>query len=156
MDKTQLKLQFDLWKAPGVQDEEAASLGDGGKESGTEVDTDLKHTLEAVQQSLTKIDTLTFRMDRMSERLYKRSEPLDMVEWRVSEAEDEQVTVTAAQKQLDKLLLTLQAKEEDLEAHSRRNNLSHHFHRPEGTAAIPEARVAQGGHIANPMGRTLM
>ncbi|KAJ1160384.1 hypothetical protein NDU88_000886 [Pleurodeles waltl] len=50
----------------------------------------------------------------MSERLDKYTEHLDM---------DEQVTVVAAQKCLDKLMLTLQSKTENLEARLRHKNL---------------------------------
>ncbi|KAJ1173547.1 hypothetical protein NDU88_005378 [Pleurodeles waltl] len=46
-----------------------------------------------------------------------------MVERRVSETEDEQVSSLETQKQLDKTLTTLQAKVKDLEARSRCNNL---------------------------------
>ncbi|KAJ1092662.1 hypothetical protein NDU88_005772 [Pleurodeles waltl] len=59
----------------------------------------------------------------LTEHLDKHMECLDMVKWRVSKAEDEQVTMEAAQKQLDKLMQTLQSKAEDLEASLHRNNL---------------------------------
>ncbi|KAJ1199216.1 hypothetical protein NDU88_003054 [Pleurodeles waltl] len=53
----------------------------------------------------------------------KQVECLDTVEQQASEAEDEQITVLAAHKRMEKLLLVLQAKAEDLEACSRRNSL---------------------------------
>ncbi|KAJ1154894.1 hypothetical protein NDU88_007637 [Pleurodeles waltl] len=62
-------------------------------------------------------------MDRMSGRLDKHAERLDNVEHRVSETEAEQAAVSTAHEKMDNLLLTLQAKIEDLEACSWRNNL---------------------------------
>ncbi|KAJ1108520.1 hypothetical protein NDU88_005896 [Pleurodeles waltl] len=62
-------------------------------------------------------------MDRMLERLDKHVESPDMVERCVSETEEEQVTASAAQKRMEKALLTLQAKTEDPEARSCHNNL---------------------------------
>ncbi|KAJ1109587.1 hypothetical protein NDU88_006947 [Pleurodeles waltl] len=59
----------------------------------------------------------------MAEWLEKHAERLDAMERRVSEIEDKQAAASIAQKKMDKLLLTLQAKTEDLEARSRRNNL---------------------------------
>ena len=88
---------------------------------------ELRQMLTTMQQSLTKIygkiDALTFRMDRMTKRLDKHTEHLDMVERRVTEAEEEQVTTAESQRQTKKVLATLRAKTEDLEARSRRNNL---------------------------------
>ncbi|KAJ1108071.1 hypothetical protein NDU88_005454 [Pleurodeles waltl] len=79
-----------------------------------------------MQQSLTKIDSkidaLTFCMNRMTERLDRHAERLDMAESRISKVEDEQLSTTVTQKRVDKLLM-LQAKTEDLAARSRRNNL---------------------------------
>ncbi|KAJ1186183.1 hypothetical protein NDU88_002966 [Pleurodeles waltl] len=62
-------------------------------------------------------------MDRMSDRLDGHAERLDQVERRVSEADDEHNMLATAQKKVDTLLHTLQAKAEDLEARSRRNNV---------------------------------
>ncbi|KAJ1153417.1 hypothetical protein NDU88_006177 [Pleurodeles waltl] len=59
----------------------------------------------------------------MSERIDKHAEHLEMVERGVSEAEDEQVTASGEQKQLEKAVTALQAKAKDLEACSNRNNL---------------------------------
>ena len=59
----------------------------------------------------------------MSECLDKHTERLDMVERHVSDIEDDQVTAVASQKQTEKVLVTLQAQAEDLEACSLRNNL---------------------------------
>ncbi|KAJ1113071.1 hypothetical protein NDU88_001330 [Pleurodeles waltl] len=80
-----------------------------------------------MQFSLTKIDggidAVSFRMDRLSEHLDKLAEFPDMIERSVSEVEDEQVTTSEQQKQLHKALSSLQAKTEDLETCSCKNNL---------------------------------
>ncbi|KAJ1111744.1 hypothetical protein NDU88_000019 [Pleurodeles waltl] len=93
------------------------------EEAAVEMTSDLKQILKTMEQSLTKIDrkidALTNRIDSMWDRLDGHPERLDQVERRVSEAEDEQKTLGAAQKEVDKLLLTLQAKAEVLEARSR-------------------------------------
>ncbi|KAJ1131418.1 hypothetical protein NDU88_009755 [Pleurodeles waltl] len=62
-------------------------------------------------------------MDRISDRHDMHADRLDREERRVSEAGDEQNTMATAQKKAGKLLLTLQDRAEDLEAHSRRNNV---------------------------------
>ncbi|KAJ1198479.1 hypothetical protein NDU88_002320 [Pleurodeles waltl] len=62
-------------------------------------------------------------MDRMSDRLDKHAECLDQAERRLSEVEDDQVMIWALQKEADKLLAALQAKEEYFEARSKWINL---------------------------------
>ncbi|KAJ1107612.1 hypothetical protein NDU88_005002 [Pleurodeles waltl] len=57
----------------------------------------------------------------MSELLDRHSERIDMVERQMSEGEDKQVTALSTQKRMDKVLHTLQAKVEDLEARLRHN-----------------------------------
>lgn len=80
-----------------------------------------------IQTSLTnidgKIDSVTYRVDRMSERLDKHTERLDMAERRLSEAEDSQVQMEAKQTKVEKQLVAMVSKTEDLEARSRRSNL---------------------------------
>ncbi|KAJ1171029.1 hypothetical protein NDU88_002900 [Pleurodeles waltl] len=81
----------------------------------------------AVDHSLTKtgfiIDAVSFQMNLMLEHLDKHTVSLDMAEQHIWVVEDEQVTMSGAQKQLDKMALTLQSKTEDLEARSHRSNL---------------------------------
>ena len=124
-DKAQSKLQFDLRKTPRANDGEELGQGEGLAQPSQEMNSELRQMLVTMQQSLTKIDgkidALTFRMDRMTERLDKHTERLDMVERRV--AEKEQVSTAEAQRQVEKTLAAVQAKAEDLEARSRRNNL---------------------------------
>ncbi|KAJ1092805.1 hypothetical protein NDU88_005915 [Pleurodeles waltl] len=90
--------------------------------SGLEMEGELHQILTVMQFSFTKIDgiidALSYWMDRMSEHINKHAEHLDMVERRV----DKQVIASGMQKQLEKVLTTLQAKAEDLEAHSQLNN----------------------------------
>ncbi|KAJ1080977.1 hypothetical protein NDU88_001164 [Pleurodeles waltl] len=62
-------------------------------------------------------------LGRISVRIAKHAERLDMVERRMLDAKDEQIATSALRKQLRKVLSSLQAKTEDLEACSRRNNL---------------------------------
>ncbi|KAJ1098272.1 hypothetical protein NDU88_003388 [Pleurodeles waltl] len=89
--------------------------------------SDLKQILTSMRQSLStierKIDALIYRIDQMSDRLDEHAERLEQLKRKMLEAEDEHCTVETAQKNVDKLLLTLQAKAEDLEALSRRNNV---------------------------------
>ncbi|KAJ1165774.1 hypothetical protein NDU88_006191 [Pleurodeles waltl] len=59
----------------------------------------------------------------MLDRLDKHAERLDQVKRRVSEAEGEHGALVTAHKKVHILLLTLQAKAEDLEARSHRNNV---------------------------------
>ncbi|KAJ1084847.1 hypothetical protein NDU88_004993 [Pleurodeles waltl] len=97
------------------------------KEGPPKSDADLKQILASMKHSLKKIDwkidTLTYRTDCLSKRLYKHAEHLDLVECWVLDDEDEQTTLASAQKKVDKLLLMLQSKAEDLEACSHRKNV---------------------------------
>lgn len=70
-----------------------------------------------------KIDSLVFRMDRMSERLDKHAEQIDMTERRVTKVAEAQSETDLIKKQMAKALMTLQDKAEDLEARSRRSNI---------------------------------
>ncbi|KAJ1212514.1 hypothetical protein NDU88_000169 [Pleurodeles waltl] len=62
-------------------------------------------------------------MDRMTERLDKQAERLDQSERCISEVEDGQSPMATGQARMGKELATLQAKVDDLEAISHRNNL---------------------------------
>ncbi|KAJ1081880.1 hypothetical protein NDU88_002052 [Pleurodeles waltl] len=62
-------------------------------------------------------------MDRMNEMLDKHSDSLDMVERRILDMEVDGTTLTSNQSTMGKTLAALQMKVEDLEAHSRQNNL---------------------------------
>ncbi|KAJ1105290.1 hypothetical protein NDU88_002698 [Pleurodeles waltl] len=70
-----------------------------------------------------KIDSLSYRVDRMPELIDKHAERLDTVEKRVSNIEDEWATSAEAQKHLEKTISVLQAKAEELEGRFQRNNL---------------------------------
>ncbi|KAJ1152917.1 hypothetical protein NDU88_005691 [Pleurodeles waltl] len=87
----------------------------------------LRQILTAMQQSLTqkytKIDSLSFRMDKLMERLEKHAERLDQSERCISEVKDGQAIKSSRHAKMVKELAVLQAKVEDLEARSHRNNL---------------------------------
>ncbi|KAJ1172621.1 hypothetical protein NDU88_004465 [Pleurodeles waltl] len=59
----------------------------------------------------------------MSECIDKHTERLDIAERCISEIEDKQVTVPATQKLMDKAMLALQSKAENLEAMSQCSSL---------------------------------
>ncbi|KAJ1088584.1 hypothetical protein NDU88_001741 [Pleurodeles waltl] len=126
VDKTQAKCQFDQCKKPIP----AGDLTETGLAGGTDMSSgeeqDLRQILVAMQQSLiqidNKIDSLSYQMDRMMERLDTHAERLDQSERRISEVEDGQTAMATGQAKMGKELATLQAKVDDLEARSRRNN----------------------------------
>ncbi|KAJ1209044.1 hypothetical protein NDU88_004423 [Pleurodeles waltl] len=63
------------------------------------------------------------KMDSMMERLDKHVERLDQSKRHISDIEDGQLTMSSSQAKMNKELMGLQAKVDDLEAISRRNNL---------------------------------
>ncbi|KAJ1113536.1 hypothetical protein NDU88_001778 [Pleurodeles waltl] len=110
----------------GKTDKNQAKLAKGPDVTSGE-EQDLRQILVAMQHSLTqidgKIDSLSYRMDRMTERLDKHAECLDQTDRRVSEVENGQTELATSQVKLNKELSSLRLKVNDLEAHSRRNNL---------------------------------
>ncbi|KAJ1192324.1 hypothetical protein NDU88_001635 [Pleurodeles waltl] len=62
-------------------------------------------------------------VDRMTEKLDKHAERLDQSERCISEVENSQSTMSSGQAKISKELVPLQAKGDDLEARSHRNNL---------------------------------
>ncbi|KAJ1216013.1 hypothetical protein NDU88_003619 [Pleurodeles waltl] len=92
-DKLQQKLQFDRRRMPKAQNEGGALPEDRTSDVDMTTESDLKQILKTMQQSLTKIDSkvddLTFRMDRMLDHLGKHAERLDQAESRLSEVEDD-------------------------------------------------------------------
>ncbi|KAJ1090762.1 hypothetical protein NDU88_003891 [Pleurodeles waltl] len=97
MNKTHPKLTFEQRKAYRLLEEPMLDPEQKEDGLGFELGNDLHNILTTMQHSLTKID--------------------------VSEAEDEQVLTVEMQKWLEKALLMLQAKVEDLEVCSRLNTL---------------------------------
>ncbi|KAJ1214541.1 hypothetical protein NDU88_002159 [Pleurodeles waltl] len=93
---------------------------------GAQQEPELKQILAIMQKSLAsidgKIDSLSYRMERMTERLAKQVEQLDMAERPILDFEDERAIMTSNQTNTFKMLTALQAKVEDLEAQSQRNN----------------------------------
>lgn len=59
---------------------------------------------------------LLYRMDRMSERLNKHGDRLNVAKQRISDVEDIVKVDTEAQKSRDKILQVLQSKARDLKA----------------------------------------
>ncbi|KAJ1118188.1 hypothetical protein NDU88_006383 [Pleurodeles waltl] len=126
-DKNQAKLQFDWRKTSGPAGEGAELEPEKGPDVSSGEEQDVRQILVVMQHSLTqidgKIDSLSHRMDRMTERLGKHAEHLDQSDRRVSVVEDGQTELATSQLKLNKELTSLCLKVDDLEACSRRNNL---------------------------------
>ncbi|KAJ1199827.1 hypothetical protein NDU88_003660 [Pleurodeles waltl] len=111
-DKNQIRLKFDRRKSSGPASDgvEPGLAGGSGMSSGEE--QDLRQIMVAMQHSLTqidgKIDSLFYRMDRMTERLDKHVEWLNQSERRVSEVEDGQAALATSHARLSKELSSLQ------------------------------------------------
>ncbi|KAJ1180376.1 hypothetical protein NDU88_005597 [Pleurodeles waltl] len=121
------KLHFDSRKLHRLKDTEPSLQKDTEEISDTHGDSNLKPILAGMQKSLTssegKIDAFTYRTDRMTERLDKHADHLNGVERRISKIEDVQADGEVERKKMDMQLATLQARAEDFEERSRRNNL---------------------------------
>ncbi|KAJ1103707.1 hypothetical protein NDU88_001128 [Pleurodeles waltl] len=126
-DKNQAKLQFVHRKSHSSSGDRAVAGASGGADMPSGEEPGLRQILAAMQQSLTqidsKLDSLSFRMDRMTERLDRHVERLDQSERRISELEGGQSTMSSGQAKMGKELVALQAKVDDLEVRSLRNNL---------------------------------
>ncbi|KAJ1203531.1 hypothetical protein NDU88_007316 [Pleurodeles waltl] len=111
-DKNQPKLHFDQRKPQKTVGERAAADTPEREDMPQVEEPEPRQILAAMQQSLaqidSKIDCLTFRMDRMTERLNKHGDWLDQ---------------SSSQAKMNKALMALQTKVDDLEARSHRNNL---------------------------------
>ncbi|KAJ1138509.1 hypothetical protein NDU88_004892 [Pleurodeles waltl] len=105
-DKSQQKLEFDQKRTPKAQNEGAVPPEDRC-DVDMDPESDLKQILKTMQQSLTKIyskiDALTFRMDRMLDRLNKHADYLGQAERRLPEAKAEQVTLAVEEIWVNKL-----------------------------------------------------
>ncbi|KAJ1172178.1 hypothetical protein NDU88_004028 [Pleurodeles waltl] len=125
--KNQAKLQFDQRRSQTPTEDRTETGISGGTDMPPGEQPELRQILTAMQQSLTKIDckidSLSFRMDRMVERLDKQAERLHQSERHISEVEGGQSTMSTGQAKMGKELAALQAKVDDLEARSTRNNL---------------------------------
>ncbi|KAJ1091800.1 hypothetical protein NDU88_004915 [Pleurodeles waltl] len=123
-DKNQSKLQFELRKMLKPREDVAVSPETDPNTLGPEMGSELHQVLTKMQIILTKtngkIDALFNRTDRMTECIDKQSKGLDTVERRVSDVEVEQATSAGTHKQLEKTILELQAKVEELEGCSQR------------------------------------
>ncbi|KAJ1155756.1 hypothetical protein NDU88_008485 [Pleurodeles waltl] len=76
-DKNEAKLQFDRRKSNSPARDCAELNLTGGTEVSSGDEQDLRQILVAMQHSLTQIDSLSYRMDRMTERLDNDAEWLD-------------------------------------------------------------------------------
>ncbi|KAJ1116421.1 hypothetical protein NDU88_004633 [Pleurodeles waltl] len=118
-DKTQSKLHFEQGKTPRFRDGNTENTRSTSGDPDSDVEPDLKHILLAMHQSLAtidcKIDSLSFRVDKITERLDKHAELFNAPERRISKVKDDIVTVATSQSTIDKILVALQTKVEDLE-----------------------------------------
>lgn len=123
-DKSQPRLSFEMRKPSRTQSKAAS---DSEADTQREATPSLETTLLAMQRSLQsidgKIDALNQRMDHMSAKLEKQNTRIGVVEQRVSNTEDDLSAVTSKALNMEKVLALIQAKNEDLGARSRRNNL---------------------------------
>ncbi|KAJ1118483.1 hypothetical protein NDU88_006674 [Pleurodeles waltl] len=124
-DKNQAKLQFDPRKSYSIAGDEMEPGTEKGPDMPAGKEQDLCQILVAMQHSLTqidgKIDSLSYRKDRMTGHLDKHVERLDQSE--VEEVEDGQTQLAASHVKINKEVHTLRLKVDDLEAGSRRKNL---------------------------------
>ncbi|KAJ1166695.1 hypothetical protein NDU88_007092 [Pleurodeles waltl] len=125
-DKMQTKLQFEAWQTPRSRDRCREELGAVSEDQESDAEPELRHSPVAMQGSLatinSKIDSLFYRMDRMTEWLDKHVERVDKAEHRISAVEDDCNTVSQEQTQADRTVAVLRANVENLEAHSRRKS----------------------------------
>ncbi|KAJ1191668.1 hypothetical protein NDU88_000984 [Pleurodeles waltl] len=126
-DKNQAKFQLNHRKLSGPAGDGAEPGSERGPDMPSGEEQDLRQILVAMQHSLTridgKIDSLSYRMDRMTECLDKHAERLDQSERWVSAVEPRQTQLATRHVKLNKELNYLHLKVDDLEARSRRNNL---------------------------------
>ncbi|KAJ1121147.1 hypothetical protein NDU88_009275 [Pleurodeles waltl] len=80
-----------------------------------------------IQLSLTTIDenigSLPYRMGRLREQIDKHADRLNAVDQQASDIKDDRAASAEAQRRLEKTVLVVQARAEDLEGHFRLNNL---------------------------------
>lgn len=88
---------------------------------------ELKDILLAMQTSLTsiesKMDAMTARLDGLSHKVDAHESRIAEQERRTSDLEDTAATADTRVREMERVLKTLAAKNEDLESRSRRNNL---------------------------------
>ncbi|KAJ1166377.1 hypothetical protein NDU88_006781 [Pleurodeles waltl] len=126
-EKNEAKLQFHRRKSRSPEGDRMEPGPERGADMPNGEEQDLRQILVAMQHSLNqidgKIDSLSYRMDRMTECLDKHAERLSHSERRVSEVEDGKTQLAPRHVKLNKEVHSLRLKVYDLEAWSRRNNL---------------------------------
>lgn len=122
-DKQQQKISFESKKAPKPTEQ----MADGEVSTDLAPSNNMEKILLSIQANLQdingKLDNLTCRMDGMSDKLEKHGERLETAETRISTVEDESRTTTNKCAGMERMLEVIKAKEEELEAQSRRNNV---------------------------------
>ncbi|KAJ1099996.1 hypothetical protein NDU88_005086 [Pleurodeles waltl] len=125
-DKTRAKQQFEQCRAPRAREETPSTAKTNQDTTEPEMGTKLRQILTTMQLIFnkidTKIDSYSYRMDRNLECIDKHAEHLDMAERHVSDIVEERAASAVTRKQLEKSLLLLQVKAEELEGCSRWNN----------------------------------
>lgn len=123
-ERGQPRLTFEPRRAGRNADQTAS---DSEEDTPTDKLINIDKTLLAVQASLLaingKIDKLNLRMDHMSSKLDKQAQRLGEAETRIADTEEGLQAVADKAASMEKVLAVIQARNEDLEARSRRNNV---------------------------------
>lgn len=93
------------------------------EDQGKDMRTILREVRSGFQTINTKLDTLSAQMESVKTQVATYEHCLDVLKNRESDCHDFQVETKKQLTQMDKLLLAISAKNEDLEARSRRNNI---------------------------------
>ncbi|KAJ1099132.1 hypothetical protein NDU88_004236 [Pleurodeles waltl] len=115
--KEQARLKFEARKTPKSWDGCRYDADTVLEDQESEAETELLHILVAMQNSRATINSLSYRMDRMSERLGKQVECVNEAE------EDDCNKISQRKTNTDKTVTSLREKVEDLEARSHRSNM---------------------------------
>lgn len=132
----QSRLQFEIKKNPQTQAAEATNATESLQQAPqTAPAEDMRALLLEVRQGFAsiadKMDTLTTRMDTIVRKIDGHETRIKETEQRISTTEDATAHLQKSITQMDKLLKVIAAKNEDIEARSRRSSRKHQ-HRQDG------------------------
>lgn len=128
-DTRQPKLNFEAAKKGSKstaddQEQDLAECAGGGANSQA---SDMANILQEMRQGFAtvvdKVDRMSSRMDAIAHKLDGQEDCIKEAERHISESDDVTATRTVQLTRMDKLLPVIAAKNEDLEARSRRNNI---------------------------------